>query len=172
MSSTLLKVSRPVYPKPKIAPPAPLLPATPNPEDCFFNFVQALRNIGEFPTHWLNNFRIQASDLSLVRTLRVGGDKGLICVMRTSPRLENFLQENANPLVRGGRAPFRPARCGIHSKDGPLLPGDGPEGGPRDPARHPQGLAKRRTRRGLQGAGGRDLRRNPALSGTPHPAVT
>lgn len=106
MSSTLLKVSRPVYPKPKIAPPAPLLPATPNPEDCFFNFVQALRNIGEFPTHWLNNFRIQASDLSLVRTLRVGGDKGLICVMRTSPRLENFLQENANPLVRVGEPLF------------------------------------------------------------------
>ena len=106
MNSTMPKTSRFAHSKPKIVPSSPPLPLIPKPEDCYFHFAQALRNIGEFPSHWLNNFRIQASDMKLVRTLRVGGNKGLTCVVRTSPRLENFLQENANPLMRVGEPLF------------------------------------------------------------------
>lgn len=106
MHSTLMKSNHAVHPKPKIVQTLPSLTAIPKPEECFIQLVQSLRNIGEFPAHWLNTFRIQASDMKLVRTLRVGGEKGLACVIRTSPRMENFLQENANPLVRVGEALF------------------------------------------------------------------
>jgi hypothetical protein len=106
MNSTLPKTSRFAHSKPRIVPSSPSPPLIPKPEDCYYHFAQSLRNIGKFPSHWLNNFRIQASDMKLARTLRVGGDKGLACVVRTSPRLENFLQENANPLARVGEPLF------------------------------------------------------------------
>ena len=80
--------------------------------------------------------------MKLVRTLRVGGDKGLTCVMRTSPGLENYLQENANPLVRVGEPLFDRLACGIYPTDGPPLPGNNPDGGARNPAGHPQGSCK------------------------------
>ncbi len=106
MNSTLPKTRHDVRTKSKKSPPPLPFPWTPKPEECFIQFAQSLKNIGEIPIHWLNTFRIQSSDMNLARTLRVGGEKGLVCVVRTSPRLENFLQENASPLSRVGGALF------------------------------------------------------------------
>lgn len=106
MNSTMTKSSQAALTRQKTAQPH--LPTTwvPNAEECYYQFAQALANIGDFPVHWLNNFRIQSSDMKLSRTLRVGGDKGLTCVVRSSPRLESFFQENANPLLRVGEPLF------------------------------------------------------------------
>jgi hypothetical protein len=106
MNSTLLKSNRANHSKPQAAPPPQRLPWAPSPEDCFVQFAHTLKNIGDFPIHWLNTFRIQSSDMKLMKTLRVNGEKGLTCVIRTSPRLENYLQERANPLARVGGTLF------------------------------------------------------------------
>ncbi len=106
MRSTLDKASRTQVRYSKPAQPHLSLPWVPKPEDCFTQFAQALRNFGDFPSHWLNTFRIQSSDMKLVRTLRVGGHNGITCLIRTSPRLESYLQENANPLIRVGEPLF------------------------------------------------------------------
>jgi hypothetical protein len=44
--------------------------------------------------------------MKLIRTLRVGGKEGIACVLRTSPRLEDYLQQNAQPLARVGGSLF------------------------------------------------------------------
>ena len=104
MPSTLPKSRRPVssrHPSPKVLRTRPFVLS---PEDCFRQFTESLRNIGDFPAHWLNSFRIQSSDMTLVRTLNIESD--LTCVISSSPRLEHFLQENASPLVRVGEPLF------------------------------------------------------------------
>jgi|GEM_PF-4251732 len=106
MFSTLPKTRNSFQIKTKPSRPVPGPMGLPSPEDCFFQFAQSLKNIGEFPMHWLNTFRIQSSDMKLIRTLRVGGKEGIACVIRTSPRLEDYLQENAQPLARVGSSLF------------------------------------------------------------------
>jgi hypothetical protein len=106
MNSTMTKASQTAMTRLRNTQPRLSTSWVPNSEECYIQFAQALANVGDFPVHWLNNFRIQSSDMKLARTLRVGGENGLTCVIRTSPRLENYFQENANPLIRVGEPLF------------------------------------------------------------------